>query len=125
MQNESGLRPVEYKVVIRPDPVEEKIGSVLLPDDTREKQGWAQVKGTLIAVGGKAFSDPFTDEERKLFQPGARVYFSKYEGQVFYGPDGEEYRLCLDKNIGGIVENEAAVPLHSIRARNRKGLDAA
>lgn len=125
MQNESGIRPVEFKVVIKPDRVEEKVGSILMPDEAHEKQKWAQVKGTLIAKGGKAFGDPFTPEEAEKLQPGARIMFSKYQGVTFYGPDGDEYRLCVDKDIGGLVENEEAVPLHSLKARDRKGLDAA
>ena len=122
--NESGIRPVEYKILIKPDIVEEKTaGGIIKPDKTHEMEGWAQVKGTLVAIGGAAFGDPFTAEEHDCLVPGARVYYSKYSGITFTGSDGEEYRICADKDLGGVVENENAVPI--VQARKRGGLSAA
>ncbi len=121
-QNKSGIRPVEYKILIKPDAVDEKIGSIIKPAKTHEMEQWAQVKGTLVALGGKAFID-WPGEERKVLVPGARVYYRKYEGIIIEGADDEEYRLCTDKDVGGVVENESAVQV--VQGRNRAGLDAA
>jgi co-chaperonin GroES (HSP10) len=123
-ENASGIRPVEYKILIKPDPVEEMTaGGIIRPQMTQERDQWAQVKGTLVAFGGRAFEDWQGDREHLI--PGARVYYRKYEGILLTGADGEEYRLCTDKDIGGIVENESAVPLHSIVGRAKGGLSAA
>lgn len=126
MQNESGLRPVEFKVLIKPDPVEERTeGGIIMPEQTKDMQQMAQVKGTLVAYGGAAFGKPFTDDERVLLVPGARVYYDKYAGTTLIGADGADYIITQDKNVASLVENEAAVPISALRGRSRKGLDAA
>ena len=123
-QNKSGIRPVEYKILIKPDAVEEKtVGGIIKIERTHEMEQWAQVKGTLVAIGAKAFID-WPDEERAILVPGARVYYRKYEGIIIEGADDEEYRLCTDKDIGGVVENESAVQVVAGRSRIG-GLDAA
>ena len=122
MKNESGIRPVEYRILVLPDVVKEKTdGGIILPDQPREMQQWAQVKGTLIALGGRAFED-FSPDERKALKPGARIYCRKYEGIHITGADEKEYRLCNDKDIGGIVTNELAAS--NLKGRSRAGLDA-
>jgi len=115
MKNESGVKPVEYKVLVKPDSTEKKTaGGVYLPDDTHEKHSLAQVKGTLIAMGGSAFKD-FVEGDRAALQPGARVYFAKYEGVMIVGADGVDYRLCNDKSIGAVVTDEQAMPVIKTR----------
>ncbi len=124
-KNESGLRPVEFKVLIKPDGVEQKSeGGIIIPERHVDRQQMAQVKGTLVAKGGKAFHDWPEDEQAQLV-PGARVYFDIYSGVKLIGADGEEYKLTEDKQVGSLIEREGAVPLHSIQGRSRKGLDAA
>ncbi len=123
MKNESGIRPVEYRVLVLPDVVEEKtVGGIILPDIQQDMQQWAQVKCTLIARGDSAFGDPFSRQEKAALKPGVRVYCRKYEGINIIGADGKEYRLCNDKDIGGIVTNELAAS--NLRGRSRAGLDA-
>lgn len=124
MKNKSGIQPVEFKILIKPDPVEKKTaGGIIKIEKTHESEQWAQVKGTLVAMGAAAFGDPFTESEREMLKPGARVYYRKYEGIMIDGADGEEYRLCTDKDIGGVVEHENAIPISV--GRSRAGLDAA
>ncbi len=126
-KNESGLRPVEYKVVVKPDSVEKKTaGGIIITERHSDRQQMAQVKGTLVAVGGKAFTGSCWGEEEVLkLVPGARVCYDKYEGITFYGADEDEYKLLIDKGIAGLVLDERAVPLHAVRGRSRAGLDAA
>ena len=124
MQNESGIAPVEFKVLVKPDTVKKKTaGGILLPDDPREREGWAQVMGTLVAKGESAFSDWSLAEKMRL-KPGARVYFSKYQGILMTGADGDDYRLCNDKDIGAIIEDEAALPT-GLTGRVKGALSAA
>jgi co-chaperonin GroES (HSP10) len=99
MVNESGVIPVEYKVVVLPDEVEEKIGSIHIPDTVRDKQKHRTVKATLVAAGGNAWdgwSEPIPS-------PGDRVYVAVGAGIVHEGPDGKEYRIVNDKDIAGIL----------------------
>jgi|TARA_R100000656_G_scaffold19339_1_gene17627 co-chaperonin GroES (HSP10) len=124
-QNTSGLRAVEYRVLIKPDSTEEvTAGGIILTDDNAERNSWAQVKGTIASIGGSAFED-WDPVERGALQPGARVYYSKYEGVLIQGADGEEYRLCNDKMIGAIILNELAAPVHLVHARTKGGMAGA
>lgn len=102
MENSSGVLPVEYKVVVLPDPVEEKIGSIHVPDSVKDKLRHRTIKGTFIAGGGNAFegwNDPVPE-------PGDRVYIAVGAGIIHEGPDGKEYRLANDKDIVGILVQE-------------------
>jgi chaperonin GroES len=97
--NESGVQPVEYKILIKPESVEQKTaGGLYLPDQTKDKDQMAQIKGVLIAKGGNAFED-WNGEP----QIGDKVYFAKYAGYVIKGEDGEEYRLANDKDVAAII----------------------
>ncbi|MGB1214602.1 MAG: hypothetical protein ACPG4X_14655 [Pikeienuella sp.] len=124
-KNESGIRPLEYKVLVQPDPIQQKTqGGILLPDDTHEREEWAQVKATIVAIGDSAFSD-WTVRERGLLKPGVRVYCAKYQGIVVTGDDGEEYRLLSDKDIGAIITREGAMQSTTMGGRSKGGLAAA
>lgn len=98
--NKSGVLPVEFKILIEPEEVEEKTaGGIILAQVTKEKEQMAQVKGILIAIGGNAFED--WNDKPKI---GDKVYFGKYAGYIVKGNDGKEYRLANDKDICAIIE---------------------
>lgn len=101
--NPSGLQPVEYKVLIKQDETEKVTdGGIVLPKETTEKEQWAEVKATLIAVGGKAFHD-FGDPNPR---PGDRVVVRQYAGYKIKGKDKIEYQVCNDKDITLIINEE-------------------
>lgn len=91
--------PVEYKVLLELDPVEEKTaGGIIVPDSRREMQQMAQTEATLLAVGGNAFSD-WAEPKPKV---GDRVLIDQYAGQA--PKRGEDLRrLCMDKDVVAIV----------------------
>jgi len=100
--NKSGILPVEFKILIEPEIVEEKTaGGIILAPKTKDMEQMAQVKGRLIAIGGNAFED--WKDKPKI---GDRVYFGKYAGYIVKGNDGKEYRLCNDKDICAIIEGQ-------------------
>lgn len=100
--NESGIQPVEYKVLVQPDEVKQQTsGGIYLPDTTREMESLAQVKATLIAKGGLAFED-WTDPPKT----GQRVYVAKYAGYRVKGMDGKQYQIINDKDIAAIITKE-------------------
>lgn len=124
--NKSGFVPVEYKVLVKPDPVEKQTESgIILPDESHEREGWAQVRGTLVAFGEKAFSDWGNQERSNLRNSNAtvRVCFDKYQGTHIEGADGEEYVLMNDKNIGALIIEEGNVT--HLAGRKPGGLSAA
>ena len=103
--NTSGMWPVEYKVLIKPEDVEKvSAGGIVMATTTTDRDKMAQVKGQLIAVGGNAF------EDWKGMAPevGDFVYYAKYAGLMVKGEDGQEFRLANDKDITAIIRKEGA-----------------
>jgi chaperonin GroES len=96
----SGIHPLEYKVLVKPQKIEEKTeGGIVLTNETRDKEEMAEVEAELIAVGPIAF------EDWEVFPKiGAKVHFAKYAGIYVKGNDGENYRLINDKDILAIRE---------------------
>lgn len=98
------ISPVEYKVLIKPDKVEDQTrGGLYLPDSARTRQQFAVDRGEIIAVGEGFFAE--------LPGPkpcvGDKVIFNRYAGSlVTIEEEGAriDYRLCNDKDICAIME---------------------
>lgn len=94
------IKPTEYRVLVRLDPVEEKTaGGVILAKDTRDRKQMAQIVGELIAVGGNAFEgwhDPIP-------QIGDRVLIAKYSGDRPPLDETETYAVCNDKDVVAVI----------------------
>lgn len=104
IENTSGIIPIEYKVLVLIDKSEEKIGAIFIPDSVKDQKDMAEVKGTMIAHGGKAFED-FGDPRPKS---GDRIMIAKYAGKLVSGADGKEYRIIQDKDVSSIILDERA-----------------
>lgn len=107
--NTSGIRPVEYKVLVKLDDMYEadpllkraREAGIELAASAGEREQMAQVKGTLVAAGDNAFID------WKWKPPaGVRVMVAKYAGLYCEGDDGQEYRLCNDKDIAAVLTGQ-------------------
>ena len=102
MKNESGIWPLEYKVLVKQKKVEEKSeGGIILPGETREKEQVAEQEGTLVAYGPLAFENWPNKHNPK---PGDAVIFDKYSGCYVKGKDGEKYKLIHDKQLLAVRE---------------------
>jgi co-chaperonin GroES (HSP10) len=99
MKNPSGINPLDLRVLVKPDAVADKIGSIFIPDQERERRGMAECRATLVAVGENAFCEVKGSKP----SPGQRVLIAKYAGIVTKGDDGEEYRLCNDSDICAVL----------------------
>lgn len=108
-----GFDPVEYNVVILPQPVETKIGSIILIDKTTEADRFAQIKGLLVKASPLAFNFD-TWPERAAYEPpspGDMVYFAKHCTRVpITGPDGREYWMMKDKEVAAIIREPSTEP---------------
>lgn len=100
--NPSGIQPTEFKVLVRPAPVETKIGSIIIPEQHLEKKEFARVEGTLIAVSPAAFNyDGMAPEMAP--KVGDRVLYAKYSGLEIKGKDGVEYKIINDRDICAVL----------------------
>lgn len=108
MRNSSGLVPAEYNVVIRMDPVSNKVGSIFIPETKKERDELSCDEGTLEAVSPHAFTYADWPEGARQPQVGDRVLFSQYSGRIWKRGD-ETFRILKDKDIVAIVQQPAAV----------------
>ncbi len=96
MENKSGIYPTGYRVLIKPDPVEEfTAGGILLRDIDQDAAQRQQQTGDVVELG----PDAYKDKRSKWAKAGDRVFFSRYEGDIVCGEDGEDYRLINDTAV--------------------------
>jgi chaperonin GroES len=106
MTNLSGIYPTEYKVLVQPIKVDEKTkGGIILPDEHKDREQFAQMQGTLVAISPLAFTYATKDDwgaaERP--KPGDRVMFAKFAGAAVKGKDGADYRIVNDKDVSAVL----------------------
>jgi len=81
------IQPLDERVLVEPLEVEEKVGSIIIPDTAKEKPSM----GKIIAVG--------TDEEvQKLIKVGDKVLFGKYAGEEIK-IDGKKHLIISRSDI--------------------------
>lgn len=100
--NPSGIVPLDLRILVKPDPVEEVTkGGIILADTTKDRAKYAATSATLIAVGENAFRE--WGEARKP-KPGARVCYAQYAGAEQKGADGERYVVMNDADLLAVIE---------------------
>ena len=105
--NNSGIRPVQYMVVVKPDDVEKTTkGGIILPDTKVEKDEFQRMEGLLVAVSPMAFTFKDWPESAQAEKPrvGDRVTFARYNATEITGRDGGKYWLMKDESILGVME---------------------
>lgn len=105
--NPTGIQPTEFKCLILPKPVEEKIGALWKPPSTTESEKWAMTEGTLVAVSPLAFTYAKQEEwaaaNASPPKHGDRVLYAKYAGVHVKGKDGVAYVLVNDKDVMAVM----------------------
>jgi len=105
--NNSGIRPMGYNVLVKPDDVEKTTkGGIILPETKLEKDEFGRMEGQLVAVSPMAFA--FGDWPKDAQPPsvGDRVIFSRYAGSEVTGRDGCKYWLMKDESIVGVMTDD-------------------
>ena len=104
--NGSGWRVPEYKVLLKPDTVEEVTkGGIILTQNVREDEQNAKLEATVVGIGAKAFDSGTWEDKANL---GDRVIIRKYAGILLLKDqtaDKHEYRIVMDREIVAIKEN--------------------
>lgn len=107
MNNPSGITPVDLKVLVKPDAVEEVTkGGIILADTSKDKAKYAGTKATLVAIGPNAFKEW---GEGNGLNVGDRVLFAQYSGARQKGADGEDYIVMNDQDVICRLDKEADV----------------
>lgn len=96
-----GLKPMGYNVLVALDVVEDKIGSIFIPDKHKERENSASEKGRIVGVSPMAFKGGDWDGVAPP-DVGDVVLFQRYAGTEFEGDDGRKYRIIADADLKGI-----------------------
>ena len=106
--NTSGFDPLDLRVLVLPDAVEQKTaGGIILPVEAGEREKYAMIFGTLVAVGENAWEEAAGRSSAFAKpRPGDRVVYAKYGGIEIKGRDGKQYRLMNDEDVVGRVSGE-------------------
>jgi chaperonin GroES len=105
--NGSGIKPVGYNVLVKPDEVEKKTkGGIILPETKLEKDEFGRMEGTLVAASPMAFANSDWPASEPKPQVGNRVIFSRYAGSEVTGKDGSKYWLMKDESIVGVMTDD-------------------
>lgn len=96
----SKIKPTEFRVLVRLDPVDEKSpGGIIFDEKFRDRQQMAQISGELVAVGGNAFQD-WAEPVPKV---GDRVLIAKYAGDRPPLDEKDVCAVCNDKDVVAII----------------------
>lgn len=88
------LEPVGHRVLVYPDQISDRRGSLFVPDSVRKQEQYAHVFGTLVKIGPQAWMG--FDDGRPWAKVGDRVVFAKYGGLVLEDPETKELYRCLN-----------------------------
>ena len=102
MKTKISIHPAGHRVLVRPDEVSEKQGSLYLAVSTKERQANEQIFGTLVAIGANAWKA--FDDGKPWAKVGDRVTFAKYGGFSIEDPiTKEKLRILNDEDIVSVI----------------------
>lgn len=88
------VKPLADRVLVLPDPAEEKtIGGIIIPDTAKEKP----VRGEVVAVGDGTKDDPM------VLKVGQKVLYGKYAGTELE-VEGKKYLIMRQSDVFAVVE---------------------
>lgn len=109
MRNESGLRPMEFNVIVEMDPTEERTaGGIILPTSKTDRDKLATEEGTLVALSPHAFTYAEWPADETPPQAGQRVLIARYAGAI-HERAGKTFRILKDKDIVAVIEQPASL----------------
>jgi len=95
--NYSGYLPIDTKVLVLPDFIDETSeGGIVLTSETVKQNELAITEGFIVDWGKSAFADW---ESGIPVIMGHRVVWASYAGQMLAGDDGLMYRLINDTDL--------------------------
>jgi chaperonin GroES len=91
--------PMSNRVLVKPDPHPEKVGSIFIPDTAKKKV----LVGTVVAAGaGKYYGDEFVENPVKK---GDRVLYAEFSGGYDgFKINGESFLSMRDEDILMVLE---------------------
>jgi len=102
MSNESGINPVGWRILVKPQEINEKSsgGIIVTTGAFKDREQMANTTGVVVAMG----TDCFADETTPWCAIGDKIIFAKYAGLLYLGKDGNQYRMINDKDVTGTLD---------------------
>ena len=92
------MHPVAWRVLVKPDPIEEKTqGGLVLATNEKLEKG-ARITGTIVGIGPDVYSS--STLVYGGLRLGERVYYAKYAGKTIVdNTTGEELVVLNDEDV--------------------------
>jgi chaperonin GroES len=120
--NFSGIEPTEFNCLVQPEDVGDKIGNILIADETKERKQATATRGTLIAVSPVAFTYEEWPKGATPPRVGDTVIIAKGSGVLVEGLDGKMYRLVKDKDVCAVIRDRLKALDADIAEANREAV---
>ena len=107
IENESGMWPVGWRILIKPFEIEEKSagGIIINTESNKIREQMSNTTGVVIAMGDECFKDTKT----RWCEVGNKVIFAKYAGLLYRGKDGVDYRMINDDDVTGVLDSDVTL----------------
>ena len=102
------LTPVGFRLLIKVLPVQEKVGSVYMPEDRRKQEDVANVVAQVVAAGEMAYTDTNRFPKGPWCSVNDYIVVAPYSGQRI-DVNGAEHRIINDDQVLGIVADPRSV----------------
>lgn len=96
------IRPTGYRLLVAIAKVQEKQGSLYLPDQRKADEEVAGILGKVVAMGGDAYLDEAKFPRGDYCKPGDVIMMASYSGRRFK-IGGREFRLINDDTVMAVV----------------------
>ncbi len=92
------IKATGFRVIVRPDVSDEKVGNIIVPDPARDQIDRAMMTGTVMSIGKDAWDGYGKGEP--WAEVGETVVFGKYQGIIYTDTDTDiKYRILNDEDI--------------------------
>jgi chaperonin GroES len=99
------IEPIEYRLIVKPEPVEKKTeGGIIIPETTQDKERHAVCEAEVVKMSDMAFTGDAGERWKCEHLPkvGDKVFFAKYAGMRIKRDD-DNYIILNDKDILGVI----------------------
>lgn len=107
--NTTGIKPMEYNVLVRLDRVEQRRGSIYMPDSKTERDQTMQTRGQIVDASPLAFGYDNWPQDAQIPKSGDHIIIAKGAGVLIDDvDDGHIYRLVKDKDVAALIVKQVA-----------------
>lgn len=100
--------PTGWRLLIKLHPAKDKVGSVFLPQNTKDDQRHVMMLADVVQMGPLAYRRDDMRDAEPWCRKGDTVIFAKYAGTRFMIGDSE-YRLINDDEVQAVVSDPTGI----------------